>query len=889
MDLAYILKFGTRVIPVRMAKAAMLLVWVLGWLGGSSLAGTTRVCDGWQDISEARSLFHQGKFSEVIELSKTAIAASSFLSEDWVVLKTEAELAVGDYSAAKATVDRGLEELPYGVRVRWVGARVYDFNNDLVRSGELKTEIDSLWTRSPWRFRNAIDLITIGRFMQARGVDAKRVLDEFYAKARDLNTSIAASYLAIGDLALEKNDYALAATNYAKAAELEPENPDCQLGLALAYQPSLPEKATESLNRALAINPNHIQSLLVVVERQIAAEDYDNAEGSIKKILKVNPERFEAWAFRAVLAHLNNEPTEEGRCRKGALKHWEHNGLVDHIIGRELSKKYRFVEGSEYQRRALVYEPRLLPARIQLAHDLLRLGQELEGWKLAEEVFDADQYNVVANNLVELRNNLSKFSTIERNGFVVRMDRTEAEVYGELVLELLEKEREQLVKKYAVELQTPIFIEIFPQQQDFAIRTFGLPGGAGFLGVCFGRVVTMNSPAAQGASLTNWRSVLWHEFCHVVTLQKTNNRMPRWLSEGISVYEEQLADPAWGDTMNPRYREMILDGELTPVSKLSSAFLSPKSGEHLRFAYYESSLVVRFLIEQFGEPAMVALLNELASGTPINDALRRHAAPTDFLDKKFDEYVRKLADELAPTADWTKPEIPIADASGWEKWLVEHPDNIYGLLGLARGQFEAKDFEAALKTIDRFNAIYPETKGAEAAFALQAEVHHALGNLEPETESLEHVIKLDADDVVACVRLIEIYSAASQWENVERVSHRLQGINPMLKSAHRSMALAAEKTANDPLAIRALSALVSLGPFDRADTHYRLASALFREKQLDLAKRNVLLALEAAPRYRDAHKLLLKIVAAIGESKPVAESNAAQLPVTPVGNNGVKR
>ena len=224
------------------------------------------------------------------------------------------------------------------------------------------------------------------------------------------------------------------------------------------------------------------------------------------------------------------------------------------------------------------------------------------------------------------------------------------------------RQREQLVKKYAVELQTPIFIEIFPRQQDFAIRTFGLPGGAGFLGVCFGRVVTMNSPAAQGASLTNWRSVLWHEFCHVVTLQKTNNRMPRWLSEGISVYEEQLADPAWGDTMNPRYREMILDGELTPVSQLSSAFLSPRTPANIcDFAYYESSLVVRYLVEQFGEPAMVALLDDLATGTPINDALRRHAAPTDFLDKKFDEYAKKIANELAPTADWSKPEVPIGD------------------------------------------------------------------------------------------------------------------------------------------------------------------------------------------------------------------------------------
>ena len=208
---------------------------------------------------------------------------------------------------------------------------------------------------------------------------------------------------------------------------------------------------------------------------------------------------------------------------------------------------------------------------------------------------------------------------------------------------------------------------------------------------------------------------------------------------------------------------------------------------------------------------------------------------------------------------------------------------------MASGQVEARDFEAALKTIDRFNAIYPETKGAEAGFALQAESASRPRQPCAETESLERVIRLDADDVAACVRLIEIYSAASNWENVERVSHRLQGINPMLKSAHRSMALAAEKTANDPLAIRSLSALVSLGPFDRADTHFRLAAALFRGKQLDLAKRNVLLALEAAPRYRDAHKLLLEIVAAIGEAKPDAESDECPGTGYALGKDGAKQ
>ena len=60
------------------------------------------------------------------------------------------------------------------------------------------------------------------------------------------------------------------------------------------------------------------------------------------------------------------------------------------------------------------------------------------------------------------------------------MERREAAIYGPRVVELLERARQTLCAKYDVKIDEPVIVELFPRQQDFAIRTFGMPGGAGF-------------------------------------------------------------------------------------------------------------------------------------------------------------------------------------------------------------------------------------------------------------------------------------------------------------------------------------------------------------------------------------------------------------------------
>src|SRR5437763_15362117 len=128
--------------------------------------------------------------------------------------------------------------------------------------------------------------------------------------------------------------------------------------------------------------------------------------------------------------------------------------------------------------------------------------------------------------------------------------------------------------------------------------------------------------------------------------------MPRRLMEGISVYEERQADRTWGQTINPKYRAMLLGDGFVPISKLSGAFLSPPSPLHLQFAYFESALAVQYLVEKQGIDTLKRVLVDLSAGMPINGALARYTGSLEKLDTDFADFARRRARQFAPDADW---------------------------------------------------------------------------------------------------------------------------------------------------------------------------------------------------------------------------------------------
>ncbi len=833
------------------------------------------------DLKEAREQFQLGNYAGCLASATNGLAHGED-REVLLLLQGQALLALGRYPEARTALTNALEQERWSVRLCWVAREALQANGETEAADAMVDKIIRMVSQHPSDFRDAASLVVFGRAAVLRGADPKRVLDTVFDSARKADPKEREVYLASGELALEKHDFALAAKRFEAGIKELPDDPDLHCGLARAYASTDAALMMTELESALTRNSNHVGSLLLMVDHAIDAEDFEGAGELLDRVSEVNPWKPQAWAYRSVLAHLQNHPNEEKSARNKALKYWATNPEVDYLIGLKLSQNYRFTEGATHQRQALEFREDYLPAKAQLAQDLLRLGDEAEGWRLVDQVQKADAYDAEAYNLATLHDAMRKFVVVTNGDFLVRMSPHEASLYGSAVLELLGQARSNLCAKYGFEPKRPTIVEVFPEQKDFAVRTFGMPGNPGYLGVCFGGLITANSPAAHAAHPVNWQAVLYHEFCHVVTLQLTRNKMPRWLSEGISVYEERQENPTWGEQMNPRYREMVLGEDFTPVSKLSGAFLSPRSSLHLQFAYYESSLVVEFLVQRFGMEKLKAVLHDLGDGMEINQAIEKNTVSMAEFEGDFAAFARERADKLAPGLDFERPDkneelastagantnsvagprrrrmVMQDDPETFNRWATAHPTNFYSLTEQGRQALADKRFEEAKPPLVKLIELYPDQTGEDCAYAMLAAAHRALKETNSELKVLTSWAQKDDEAADAYRRLMELDATAQDWQAVALNAHRFLAVNPLVTQGYLYLAQASEQLGQDRPAAQAYRALLELDPADPAETHYRLAKVLYRLKDPG-ARRQVLDALEEAPRYRAALKLLLEI------------------------------
>jgi len=857
--------------PMSRCSFPLILLTVLIALCGSKATGQNdykRIFDE-DNLPPVRQLLLSGRYDLVARLCESAISRGQ-PSVEWRLMRYRAMSALGYTSDAFEEAKR-LLETAYGKQLRTLVEvrRLALSIGETEFASDLLTRINEAALAMPEKDRTASDLVALGEAAIALGADPATVLEQYFDRAKKIEEGYLDAYLAAGELALDKSDFARAAKEFQAGLKFSASHPDLHYGLARAFFPGDRQRAIKSLLEAIERNPHHAGALLLEAEYLIDTEHYDEAEQIIAQVISKNATEPRAWAYQAALAELaRNDEAEADEARENALIDWEGNPEVDHLIGRVLSRNYRFAEGAGHQRQALEKAPDFLPSKIQLAHDLLRLGDEERAWELADEVAEADAYNVLAYNLTVLRDEMKSYVTLQSPEFTIRMPREESEIYGDRALEILNEARDLLCKKYGLDLDHPVLVEFFPHQQDFAIRTFGNLGGGGILGACFGTVVTMNSPGGLAAQRNNWEATLWHEFCHVVTLTVTKNRMPRWLSEGISVYEEIQRNPAWGEHMSLTYRSMILnDDALTPISELSSAFYSPESGTHLMFAYYESAQVVEFLIDGWGEEAFRDILRDLADGVLINDAISRHTGPMAELESAFAAQMKNLAEAYGSQVEWEPPEamqlfdamgVPTLDAA--EARLRRNPKAWWAQKLVTEKLLADQQWQLAADSAQKLIDIFPAAvDGDGTGYALRAAALRGLGDAEGEAATLRELASRSAEAWTAYDRLMELDLEAERWPELEKNTRQARAINPFSKRLHYCAGCAHEALDRKEEAVTSFEKLLTLKPANPSEVRYRLAG-LMRDDQPEVARRHLLDALADAPRYRDAHRLLLEFV-----------------------------
>src|SRR5262249_34751975 len=367
-------------------------------------------------------------------------------------------------------------------------------------------------------------------------------------------------------------------------------------------------------------------------------------------------------------------------------------------------------------------------------------------------------------NTLDLLDSMKDYADTVRGPFLIKSSPKENGALAVYAADLLEEAHKKLSNKYHFTPRAPISVEVFENHDDFAVRALGLPV-LGALGVCFGQVIALDSPAARRAGEFNWGSTLWHEFAHVITLEMTDHRIPRWFSEGLSVYEERRARLGWGDNWSVQNLKAISDGRFVKINDLDAAFTRPKRPDGVPIAYFQASMVCEFVDEKFGFDGILKMLTAYKEGAKTPDVLGRvlKLTPGDF-DKAFSDYIR------ARTSAWIEAigSGPARAAGNQElskeallAMLNAKPNDYFAQLQLGAIYKKEGDAEPAIEHLRRASDLFPYYAGQGNPYALLAEIYESRKQNTEAVATLETLVKYNETDASALAKLARLRLAMS--------------------------------------------------------------------------------------------------------------------------------
>jgi tetratricopeptide (TPR) repeat protein len=631
---------------------------------------------------------------------------------------------------------------------------------------------------------------------------------------------------------------------YTKVLKRNPRHPRAILGLAMQLAFHFDELGgIEMCREALLTNPNHLEAKEFIARVRIGDSEYDEAEKLLDEVLAVNPKRKRARGLKAVAAFLKGGPKAFETMAAPILREDPRFARVHLDLSEVLEDQRRFEEAATWAKKACETDPLDFRAWFARGRNLVHLADEKEARKALEKSQRLNPFghywgNFFCDNMLEVLGHLEEFVESKTKHFTYRIHGGENAVLARYYHYFMERSWQLLTEKYGFEPEGPILTEVFHIHDDFAARTIGLPG-IGALGACFGKVITLDSPSARDPGQFTWASTAHHEFAHVITLQMSKGRVPRWLTEGLSVYEERHYADWWERDMDRRLYDAWRNGEIVKIKKFNSMF----RGRDVGFAYYLGGMMCEFIVEEFGFPKVLGMLRAYGEDKLTPDVLKTVLGVTpEEYDRRFEKWVEGYVGGWKLTPRWSdrtlkastealdrdpmdldalatvawahfqrgnivdamarlgkalevKDDDPrllllrgeVAYRSGrtdkakawYERFLASGRDDMVARLHLAEILEKGGDFEGAMAQYEAAKACFPSYAGDKNAYIELSRLKQGGGDFDGAMREIEAFVRLANTDIRRRMQLAEWYEERGEWEKLADILNQVVEIYPL--------------------------------------------------------------------------------------------------------------
>jgi len=264
---------------------------------------------------------------------------------------------------------------------------------------------------------------------------------------------------------------------FEEALELNENYAPAMLGMASLLNQTFDGHAGEWAEKALKADPKMYQAYEIMAWIHLEDNNEPKAIEDAKAALEISPNgALKAMSIMATIEQLNDRPGKEWLDK--ILQARSNYGEAYETMGHFFSINRRYDEGIAAYRKALDLKPDLWTARAQLGVELMRFGHEDEARVQLEKTFNEGPVpsQIIVRNSLKLLDSYANFETTTTPRTILKLHKKEAALLRPYVQAEFEKALETYEKKYKFKLDGPVQIEVYPDHEDFAVRTMGMPG-----------------------------------------------------------------------------------------------------------------------------------------------------------------------------------------------------------------------------------------------------------------------------------------------------------------------------------------------------------------------------------------------------------------------------